>query len=314
MTTLAKAVNEYLALRRGLGFKMQQPAHALPNFVAFLRSRGAHRITTRLALAWAVLPTGTKPQYLAGRLMIVRGFARYCNGLDPRHQIPPSRLLSCRHTRRQPYIYTDDDVRRLTRAASALPSPTGLRGLTYGTLISLLAVTGMRIGEAIGLDLADVDLPGALLTVRGAKFGKSRHIPLHPSSVEAIRSYLETRSRARHRSFPSLLVSEGGTRLSIKTVECTFIRLLRSSGLRSPRNRKRSGGLHRSGGRIETISSRTGPARAKVSAMIYGPSDRPTRPAHRGTRAQSRRVDRAGVDAEGATGPQLWQLRATAVE
>ena len=90
--------------------------------------------------------------------MIVRGFARYCNGLDPRHQIPPSRLLSCRHTRRQPYIYTDDDVRRLTRAASALPSPTGLRGLTYGTLISLLAVTGMRIGEAIGLDLADVDL------------------------------------------------------------------------------------------------------------------------------------------------------------
>ncbi len=239
MTTLASAVDGYLELRRGLGFKMDEQARSLPNFVAFLRERGAHQITTRLALSWAVLPTRTTRGYQACRLAIVRGFARYCHGLDPRNEVPPTGLLSRCSTRRPPYIYTEDDVRRLTRVARALPSGTGLRGLTYATLLSLLAVTGMRIGEAVGLDLADVDLARALLTVRGAKFGKSRFIPLHSSSVLALRAYLETRSRARHRSCPAFLVSESGARLSVKTIHWTFKGLLCSAGVRAPRDQRR---------------------------------------------------------------------------
>jgi len=188
MSALQNALDEYLTLRRALGYKLYRDGLVLQQFVQFTESEEADFITTRLALRWATQPVNAQPAYWARRLSIVRGFAKYRSASDPRTEVPPANLLPHRVHRPAPYIYTDNEVNRLIEAALQLPSTIGLRRHTYATLFGLIAVSGMRIGELLHLDRDDVDLTQAILTVRDGKFGKTRWIPLiHAAGATTIR-------------------------------------------------------------------------------------------------------------------------------
>src|SRR2546427_11267727 len=239
MSTLSPAVQEYLSLRRRLGFKLREEGTLLPDFVAFLERQGARHITTELALQWALQRPGPLPPHWAVRLRMVRLFATHWSATDPRTEVPPLGLLPYRYHRKPPHIYTDDEILSLIRAAKRLWTWKGLRPWTYATLIGLLAVTGMRAGEVISLDRDDVDLDRGVLTIRRTKFGKSRLIPVHPSTRRALRHYTRRRDRVHPKSTTeSLFVSERGARLTQWTVRYTFNRLSRRIGLRGPADRR----------------------------------------------------------------------------
>jgi integrase len=240
MSPLASALAEYLAIRRRLGFKLGRPAQLLQDFVAYLDDRKATTVTTELALAWARRPAGARPSWWGARLSVVRVFARYLKTIDPATEVPPADLLPARKQRATPYLYSAFDITTLLAAARRHPSEH--RGETYATLIGLLAVTGMRIGEAIRLDLDDVDWAEGSLTIRKSKFGKSREVALHPTTTEALRVYAERRRQLRPRPrTPSFFVSLAGTRLIYNNVHFTFHELVEEAGIgpRAPRCRPR---------------------------------------------------------------------------
>jgi len=235
MNTLREAVGEYLALRRGLGFTLRDAGIGLVDFVSFLEQQGAASITTALALAWAQQPSSARPAAWARRLSYVRGFARYRSATDARTEIPPWGLLPHRPERARPYLYTDAEIQQLLEAALHLAPAAGLRAWTYHALLGLLAVTGLRISEALGLTLEDVDLRAGVLTVRGTKFGKSRLVPLHASTQQVLAAYtLRREDFLAGRRAVSFFVSRRGTRLDGATVRRTFYTLSRQIGLRGP--------------------------------------------------------------------------------
>lgn len=234
MTTLRDAMEAYLRLRRDLGFKLVQAERWLRAFIAFMEARQASVITTELALAWAMLPVHAQPACWAKRLMVVRLFARYQRGSDPRTEVPPAGLVPYHPRRAKPYLYTQEEITRLLRAAAALPPADGLRGCTYACLLSLLAVTGLRVGEALALTCTDVDLPAGLLTIRSSKFGKSRLVALHPSTVQALSAYARRREDGGVIvTSPHFFVCERGTPLRASTVRRTFRLLCRQVGLQA---------------------------------------------------------------------------------
>jgi integrase len=166
---------------------------------------------------------------------MVRRFAQFQGAVDPRTEIPPQGLLPYRHRRKPPYLYDDDEIARLLEAASQLRSTTQLHAATYSTLLGLLAGTGMRVSEPIALDRRDVDLTRGVLTVRLTKFGKSRLLPVHSSTVEKLTAYSQLRDRLFPRpKCPSFFVSKQGTRLTAWSVRWTFVKLSREIGLRGP--------------------------------------------------------------------------------
>jgi integrase/recombinase XerD len=230
--TLREALDEYLTMRRALGFTLSEPSRLLHKFVSYAEQEGASFITTELALRWAMKP-GCEPSQWANRLSVVRRFARYMSASDMRTEVPPHGLLPYRSRRPQPYVYTDEEIAHLIRAAQRLPSPLGLRAATYSTVFGLLAVTGMRVSEPVGLDRDEVDLSRGILTIRRTKFGKSRIVPLHASTQEALRHYVKLRDQIWPRT-SSFFVSERGTRLTAWSVRKTFILLSRRIGLRGP--------------------------------------------------------------------------------
>jgi integrase/recombinase XerD len=239
MSHLRKAVDDYLAVRRALGFRLRLTGGMLRDFASFLESEGASHITTDLALRWAQQPVGVQPAQWANRLGVARRFAQFMSASDPLSEIPPAGLLPYRYKRKSPYIYRDAEVRRLLLAAHRIRSATGLRAVSYSTLIGLLAVTGLRISEALGLDDHDADLGNAVLTIRRTKFGKSRLIPLHRSTACALRRYVRVRDRARPlRPTRAFFVGEQGRRLTEYTVRWTFNKLSRETGLRGPTDRR----------------------------------------------------------------------------
>jgi integrase len=230
MSELHAAVDDYLTIRRALGFKLEEPSRLLPRFADFLEQAGANTVTIELAVAWAKQPADAHPNQWGRRMGVVRCFARHLKTLDPRTEVPPSDLLPVSPRRATPYLYSEADVDALMKAAAALRSP--LRAATFATVIGLLAVTGMRAGEALRLDRDDFDEANGLLTIRDSKFGKSREVPLHPSTVEALLSY----ARVRDELFPrpttqSLFVSTTGTRLIYSPFHLTFLELVRQAGL-----------------------------------------------------------------------------------
>ncbi len=238
MNTLREAVADYLALRRSLGFKLRDAGIALADFVSFLEQRGASQITTPLALEWAQLPSSAHPAEWTRRLSYVRGFARYRSATDARTEIPPAGLLPHRPARARPYLYTDEEIERLLEAARQLTPGGGLRGWTYYCLLGLLAVSGLRISEALSLKLEDVDLSESVLTVRGTKFGKSRLVPLHPSTQRVLCDYKLRRDRfLAGRAAAYFFISRKGTRLDGARVRHTFYRLSRQTGVRGPDSR-----------------------------------------------------------------------------
>jgi integrase/recombinase XerD len=239
MTLLRKAIEDYLSMRRALGFELRLPAGMLCEFAAFLEAQRSSHITTELALRWAKQPVGVLPAQWARRLGVVRRFAQFLSAADPRTEVPPLGLLPYRYQRRAPYIYRDVEIRRLVHAARRIGSATGLRAVSYSSLIGLLAVSGLRIGEALGLDDVDVDLEQGVLRIRRTKFGKSRLVPLHPSATRALRRYMRARDRIRPvRPSAAFFVGEQGRRLTQWTVRWTFNKLSRQTGLRGPTDRR----------------------------------------------------------------------------
>jgi integrase len=233
MNTLRQSLQEYLAMRRSLGFSLRRVAPRLADFIGFMEQRGASFITVKHALEWAKQPTDSDPNTWAQHLSFVRIFARYRRTHDPRTEVPPANLLPFRPKRARPYIYTDRQVQELLGAALRLPK-TGMRPWTFYCLLGLLSVTGLRVGEAQNLQLRDVDLRVGILTVRGAKFGKDRLVPLHPSTCRVIAAYIRRRERTwrKHAVAPYLFLSTMGNQLDGGDIRRTFYRLSRQIGLR----------------------------------------------------------------------------------
>jgi integrase len=233
---LCDALEEYLNLRRALGFKLRNAGGLLKGFVTYAEREGASSITTGLAVRWAMEQKNCQPAQWANRLSLVRRFARYVSALDQGTEIPPLGLLPHRFHRKGPYLYTDEEIARLIEAAKKLRSRLGLRAATYATLFGLLAVTGMRLSEPLAFDRDDVDLARGIVTVRRTKFGKSRILPLHASTGEALRRYRDVRDRICPRA-QSFFVSERGKRLTSERVWWTFVQLSRQIGLRGQADR-----------------------------------------------------------------------------
>jgi integrase/recombinase XerD len=239
MKSLASHLESYLALRHRLGFKLRLAGGLLRRFVHFAQQRKARFITRKLALEWATLPADCQPAQWANRLGILRRFAQHVSALDPRTEVPPQELLPHRYHRKPPYLYSDKELRELIRTIGSLPAPNDLRALSNATLLGLLAVTGMRVGEAIALDRKDVDLHGGLLTVRQAKFNKSRLIPIHCTTQKKLRDYERVRDQWHPcPTSPSFFLSERGTRLTDCTVRRWFVIASRKMGLRAPTDRR----------------------------------------------------------------------------
>jgi integrase/recombinase XerD len=237
MNPLRQAVHEYLRMRRNLGFQLREAGKALLDFVTFMEHNRATYITEALALAWAQQPTNVQPAHWARRLSFVRGFAHYRSASDPRTLIPPAGLLPFQPKRARPYLYSDEEVERLLRAARDMPhryERGALLPWVYYCLFGLLSVSGLRLGEARNLKVQDVDLDNEVLTVRGAKFGKTRLVPLHASTCEVLADYLARRRRhwAGRLVSPYLFVSSWGNRLDGGSVHRAFYVLSRQIGLR----------------------------------------------------------------------------------
>jgi integrase/recombinase XerD len=232
MTALRQPAEDYLLIRRSLGFKLRSQESLLFSFAAYMDTVGGGTVTIEHTVRWATLPPSIKPVTASRRLSVVRGFARYLETVDPATQVPPTDLLGGTRWRRPaPYIYSPEEIAALMTAAGHLQ--TRLGAATMRTLIGLLASTGMRVGEALRLDHGDLDIGHARLVIRNSKFGKSRLLALHPSTITALDEYLEVRDRLRPIADPTaLLIGTRGGRLSYDTARQIFRLLRRRVGLR----------------------------------------------------------------------------------
>lgn len=253
LNTLRESAEQYLQLRRALGFKLCGVARRLQRFVTFAEREGADHITTDLALRWAQQPAGAQPATWASRLRVVRRFAAWLRASDPRTQVPAAGLLPGRYRRQRPYIYADAEVERLVDAAGRVPSAAGLKGLTLSTAFGLLAVTGLRVSEAIALDRGDVDLREGVLRLQRTKFGKSRLVAVHESTRRALAAYAGRRDRVVSRpAAAAFFLSERGGRVTGKVARYNFAKASREVGLRAAT----AGGRHGRGPRLHDLRHR----------------------------------------------------------
>jgi integrase len=242
MISIRDALKQYLGLRRGLGAELAAAGGRLQHFVEFLEREGAPFVTRDLALRWALESRRVLPSTHAQRLGDVRGFATWLSTLDPRTEVPSPKLLPFRYLRKPPYIYRDEEIERLVRAAARLPSLRGLRGLACSTLFGLLAATGLRLSEALALDDSDVDLTAGILHIRRAKFGKSRFVPVHESTRRALLRFVRCRDEILpRRPTDAFFISDPGTRLGQCAARYNFAKVSREVGLRRPAGGHRHG-------------------------------------------------------------------------
>ena len=232
MTALEGHLADYLMMRRALGYKLERAGQLLPQLVSFLEAAGAATVTAELAIAWAGLPQGVRPQYLAQRLAIARGFAVYLHTIDPAAEVPPSGVFPARRFRPAPYIWSEADVCTLIEQAGALRPR--IRAATHATLFGLLAATGMRLGEAIGLEKGDVDLSQGLVTIRHAKYDRVRLVPVHQTVTQALGRYADERDRLclspRAQTF---FLTSAGTALGRSGVEKVLRQITTAMGIRT---------------------------------------------------------------------------------
>ena len=221
MTSLADALDDYLMLRRSLGHKLDNSGRQLARFVAYLEDIGVETVTVQATLGFVLdphlNPASSTP---AKRLAAVRGFARHLVGIDPHTEIPPAGLVSYHARRRIPYLFSDDDVAAVVASAQA-STPFTFRAETLATLIRLLAVTGMRVGEALRLGRADIDWDDGVLLVRDTKFGKGRDVVVSASTIEALAAYRHRRDRS-HPATTRFFVSLAGTPVIYTNFAKTF--------------------------------------------------------------------------------------------
>ena len=230
MSPLSHEVEEYLALRRALGYKLKLHGLLLPQFVEFLERRGASLITIELALEWATEPVQASSVWRSQRLAIVRGFARYAQALDARHEVPPDGLLPAKCRRAIPYLYSPQEIEALMQAARTLRPP--LRAATCEAVLGLLAVSGMRVSEVVALDRFDLALAEGRLTIRRGKNGYSREITVHPSTTAALDDYARVREAlCPNPKDPDAFFLTDAGRPSANTVRRWFDRLRHICGL-----------------------------------------------------------------------------------
>jgi len=232
MSELSGHVEDYLRLRRALGYKLERAGHLLPQLVAYLQAEGSATLTTELAISWARLPADARPNHWAQRLAVARGFARYLQTIEPATQVPPAGVFPSRRHRPAPYLWSQSDIRHLLDAARTLRPP--LRAATHEALFGLLAVSGMRIGEAIGLNRDDVDVQAGVLTIRQAKYDRIRLVPMHATTTAALHTYATERDRlcpAPHSV--AFFLSSTGTRLDRSAVAKTLRRITAAIGVRT---------------------------------------------------------------------------------
>lgn len=230
MTCLEDRLAGYLAVRRALGYRLVRAEKLLGQFIAWMNERDEQTIMTALALAWATLPSASDSGWHAYRLSVVRGFAAHVHTLDPAHELVAQDLLPQRPRRAVPYLYTNAEIQALMDAASVIPTPH--RAATMRTLIGLLAVTGMRVGEAIRLNKADIDDERGVLTVVESKFGKSRQLAAHATTIAALRTYLARGDRPIPiEPTDAVFTSAAGTRLIYCNVHLAFKRIVKHAGL-----------------------------------------------------------------------------------
>lgn len=235
MNPVRQGLTHYLVLRRTLGFDPRSVAGRLDDFVRFLEAVGASNITTALALQWATRPAGAQPATWASRLGIVRHFATWFRAFDTRTEIPTQGHLPHRFHRQRPYVYSDHEVEQIMQTAARLPSPEGLRGQTYATLFGLMAVTGMRVSEALSLHRDDIDFVRGVVSIRATKFCKSRLVPIDVTTQEALKTYASVRDRHHTRpDTPAFFLSERGQQIRKWNAHYTFAQVCRRIGLRPP--------------------------------------------------------------------------------
>ena len=239
MNPLSVHLANYLKLRRGLGFKLHSAGMLLRSFIRFAETKRAQFVTTKLALQWATQPPNIQQVQRGSRLAVVRRFAEYMSTVEPRTEVPAPKLLPYHIRRRAPHLYRHDEVCRLVEAAYQIDPSNPIKGPTLGTLLGLLATTGMRVSEALTLDVGEVDLDRDLLTIRLAKGNKTRLVPLHASTVAALRRYALIRDSVyRKRTSPGFFVWDGGNRLGYDSVNRWFLLVACQTGLRKPGDRR----------------------------------------------------------------------------
>lgn len=232
MSGLRAALEDYLSMRRALGYKLDRSGGVLDKFVTYLEGRGIDHVTAEMALEWSIW-TGAPSGDAARRLSAIRLFTRYLVAFDDKSQVPPGRILPHRLDRKTPYIYSDEEVAALMAAARRTEEP--FRALTTETLIGLLACTGLRPPEACDLCLSDLDLAEATLTVRDSKNGASRLVPLHHSAVATLERYMNVRQVLfAHRDLPGLFMLSATRRFTMARARATFVRLLEQCGISAP--------------------------------------------------------------------------------
>lgn len=200
MSTLSEELDRYLNIRRSLGYTLSTEERILRKFVAFADAQQSHHVSVALFLQWKGAFGKANNQTWAHRLSTVRVFSQWLHTLDTKHEIPPQSLIPSRSRRPHPYIYSEEDVQRIIQAAADLPSKNGIRPLTCSTLFGLIAVTGLRVSEALALNTEDVDLESGVVTVRKGKFGKARLVPV----ANCVRVQLLAYARERDRLLGSL--------------------------------------------------------------------------------------------------------------
>jgi len=232
--SLRHELDRYLTVRRSLGYNLGTSERVLRRFVDFAEAAQAQHVTTALFLRWQDTFGQAGRQTWAARFGMVRLFAQWLHGLDPTHEVPPRGLIPSRYRRMRPYIYSEAEIAAIVGAAAELPSVYGMRGLTCSTLFGLIAVTGLRISEALGLDTGDVDLNEGVLRIRRGKLGKERLIPLADSVTDRLRTYAGERDRLLGLTPEPLFVTCRGDRLRDCGARYNFALVCQGIGLRSP--------------------------------------------------------------------------------
>ena len=241
MNTLSIKLDRYLAVRRSLGFDLRSSERVLRRFIAFAEHERSELITTDLFLRWQKVFGHAHRGTWAARLGMVRLFAQWLHGMDVRHEVPPKSLIPSPCRRPRPYIYSEAEIEQLINAAANLPSVNGIRGLTFATFFGLIAVTGLRISEAIALDVEDVDLESGVLTIRRAKLSKERLVPVSQSTLASLAAYAKERDRLLGLRPESFFVKDRGGRPTDCCVRYNFAVVCQSIGLRTGQKMHRHG-------------------------------------------------------------------------
>jgi integrase/recombinase XerD len=241
MIPLTVRLQHYIAMRRRLGYDLSFAERVLRKFAEFADRERADHITVDLFLRWKKHYGSANNRTWGARLSMVRVFAGWLQGFDPRTEVPPSGLISRRPRRTHPFIYSDAQIAEIVTEAGRLPSSYGLRGWTCSTLFGLIAVTGLRVNEALGLDEEDVDLNEGVVTIRRGKNRKSRFVPLSASTVERIRAYRAERNRILGRGRVAFFLLENGERPTDCCARHNFAAVCQRIGLREPQPFKKHG-------------------------------------------------------------------------